>query len=112
MRTGETTTHVQIYISLCACPLTRVTVWRPGRGLSVVCAWVRSLCRLRDARLLYIRKQPHHQGVWAFKLSYVPRPSIVFFILARARARARVTVSLKGLAARGHLNTLQLLVIW
>ena len=79
---------------------------------AVVCACVRSLCRLRDARLLYIRKQPHHQGVWAFKLSYVPRPSIVFFILARARARARVTVSLKGLAARGHLNTLQLLVIW
>ena len=44
---------------------------------------------------------------------HMSRVRRLFYTRARARgARARVTVSLKGLAARGHLNTLQLLVIW
>ena len=77
-----------LYISVRLPSDARFAVWRPGRGLSVVCACVRSLCRLRDARLLYIRKQPHHQGVWAFKLSYVPRASRSFlYTLSRACAR-------------------------
>ena len=48
-----------LYISVRLPSDARFAVWRPGRGL-----WsMRSLCRLRDACLLYIREQPHHQGV-------------------------------------------------